>query len=324
MSIKIVTKKAFKLLHKHIKNKNDIYIFTLPRTGSTLLLEILNTDKNCKAASEPQAMNKHNRTVLEKYFNENFIKERYTDCSSEEQEQLFRYFSDLSAGKTWNSFYWSDFPKKEHSFRTNRTLFKTQKITYLFDDFLNHFDDYGIYLLRHPISHSLSRIRNKWTTYNQQYLQAEKIRETISYKAKIKAEAIIKNGSQLEKFVLSWCLENYVFFYLQKNNLLPEKLYPISFESIVNEPEKTMRTLCKKIELPFTQEMLKKIQIPSHGIVHSTNQTIQQIKNGENKQILSKWRNHISKTEEEKAYSILQEFDIHTYKYGNDLSEKMF
>lgn len=317
--MKSIIKTVLKQFHQHRAVLPDVYIFTLPRTGSTLLAEILNVNSSAKVCSEPFALNSENMNVLKQYFPADFPADRYTDFNKKQLLAVLVYLKELSLGNTWNSYYWSDFPGKDHSLNTEFTVFKLHKLTYLFDEVLEHLPGHGLYLIRHPLSHSLSRIRNGWDTYNKQYLASEKIKKELTEHAMQKAKQVMQSGSTLDKYVLSWCLENYVFLKKEKQHSLPENLHMISYEALVSNPEHSIREMCERLKIPFKQRMLEKVDLPSHGIVHSTDDTKAQIKQGENKQLLEKWRHKISIREEESAFSILDAFDIDLYRKGDNL-----
>lgn len=317
--MKPLIKNILKQFHHHRKKDDDIYIFGLGRSGTTLLAEILNTDRRSKLCSEPFALHSENKYVLLKYFESRFLNDRYLDINPQEFNQIIKYLRDLSEGKTWNSFYWSDFPGKDHSFRTEFTIFKLHKLCYLVEEIMQNLQGDGLYLIRHPLSHSLSRIRNGWDTYNQQYLGSKKIKKEITEQAAEKAKQVMQTGNKLDKFVLSWCLENYVFLKNEKEKSLPENLHMIAYEKLVSEPEQSIKDMCKKLKIPFRQRMLEKIDWPSHGVVHSTDDTKARIKQGENKQLLERWRQKISTTEEESAFSILDAFGIDLYRKSENL-----
>lgn len=321
MIIKSFVKSLLKAFHLHSKMKPDIAIITLPRAGSTLLAEVLNVDKESKLSSEPLGLNKGNIRILKKYFNSEDIKERYTDISNEQGKQFQRYFNDLSLGKTWNSFYWSDFFSKYHSFKTSRTIFKIHKLTYLFDDVLSKDETKFVYLLRHPISHSLSRIRNNWDTYSKQYSNANRIKENLTNEQLMLIDRIEEKGTSLEHFVLSWVLENYYYIKLCENK---NDIFLVTFEELVCDPQRVIKALCKFSNVSFVKEMVDVVQKPSHGVVHSTKETKEQIKLGDNLMILKKWRDKITKKEELAAFEILRAFKIDVYKYGEDLPEKKY
>lgn len=321
MAFKRFIKRGLKTFHTHKKSKDDIVIVTLPRTGSTLIAEILNVDMESKVCSEPLALNKNNLAVLRKYFDENELSERYTDVSETEIENFKRYFNDLSEGRLWNSFYWSDLFSKYHSFKTKRTIFKTHKLTYIYSKIFTSENIKLIYFLRHPISHSLSRIRNQWSTYNKQFANAKEINPRLTKEQVQLIERIENTGSRLEQFVLSWVFENYHYLELQKDS---DRIFLLTYEELVVNPKEVLKVLCIFCNLEFTSNMLDIVQKPSHGVVHSTNETRQEIKLGENFKIISKWRKNISYEEELAAFEILKAFNIDMYCFGEDLPKEKY
>jgi hypothetical protein len=308
-------KSLLKHLHRHEKSEPDIYIFALPRAGSTLLLEILNTNPRSKTSSEPLALNKGNMEVLRQYFDNDFLAERYVDISDKELDRMFGYFSELSQGRTWNSFYWSDLVTKNHQLSTQRTLFKTHRLSYYFDDFMHHFkDDYGLYLLRHPVAQAFSRMQQGWDHYIDLYAESKKIGALLSREARAKIGEVLAKGSQLEKFVLSWCLENYVYIQMMQNGRLPSRVFPVFYEDLVQNSERTIREICKKVEMEYSGDMLSIVNVPSRGIVHSTKETGAQIVAGNKDYLTKRWRDRIDPDSAEKVRDILLMFGITIYK----------
>ncbi|MCF8330984.1 MAG: sulfotransferase [Bacteroidales bacterium] len=306
-------KNTLKQFHQHRKKDDDIFIFGLGRSGTTLLAEILNTDRKSKLCSEPFALHSENKKILLKYFEADFLADRYLDLLPNDFYKVISYLHDLSKGKTWNSFYWSDFPGNDHRFSTNRTIFKIHKLTYLFIEIMAEIPAKGVYLIRHPLSHSISRMRNQWDTYASLFLNSKKIRQLLDSKAVEKANQIIQEGSQLEKFVLSWALENYIVLYKAKNNQLPDNILLISFEELITYPEKSLRKISSHCNLTYNNSMMKKVSKPSHGIVHSTSETRNQILEGKHKKLANKWKQEISLKDEAKAFRILEIMGIDYY-----------
>jgi hypothetical protein len=250
MSIKSLTKSLATHLHRHKKSEPDVFIFSLPRTGSTLLAEVLNTDPRSKTASESFALNKDNTRVLRKYFSKDFIAERYVDISEANFQKMLHYFILLSEGKTWNSYYWSDFFTPSHHLTTTRTIFKTHRVTYYFDDLLRNFkDDFGLYLIRHPVSHSLSRLRLGLSTYIDLYAEANKIKDMLPPGAKAKITHCNSRGSDMEKLIVSWCLENYLFIRKYQEGDLPPNVFSVFYEELVLNPEHALKDICQKLKI---------------------------------------------------------------------------
>lgn len=307
-------KQLLKVFHRHNKSLPDIYIFSLPRSGSTLLAEILNTDPETKTASESFAMNKDNLHLLRKYFKEEFLSERYTDISPNEFQSIISYYTALSEGKTWNAYYWSDLLTGNHQFQTSRTLFKTHKMTYHFDDLMRHFkNDFGIYLMRNPIAVSLSRIRMGWSTYIEQYKNALKLAGFISNELKQTIETTQKKGTALEKQVLSWCLENAVYLYNRQQKTMPENVIPVFYEDLILNPKKTLLAICSKTRLEFHPDMLKMIARPSSGIIHSEKEIKKEILSQNNLYLVNRWKEAVDRNSLLRIESLLDKFGYDFY-----------
>lgn len=319
MRIKTSIKNTLRLLHRHQPTYKDIYIISLGRAGSTLLAEMLNSQRGVRLVTEPLLNTSSNLDALKNYFNSHFISDRYVDLDKTDFEKLLKYFDHLSRMKTSNSIYWTDFGKRSHSFRTNRTVFKTHRLTYLFDELLEAVDALGIYLIRHPISHSLSRMRLGWDTYSDAYLAAAKIKNSISDQALKMAHTVLETGSVLQKYVLNWCLENFVFLNAQKLNIHTNKVIALSYEEILAYPEKVTLGLADRFGFSETDVMLAQIKKPSAGIIHSTKEASEQIQQGKAHLLLGSWRSKISDQDEKDAFDILEEFGFNQYQPGNDL-----
>ena len=314
MRIKNLLKTFIIKLHRHKKSESDVFIFSLPRGGSTLLAEVLNTDPHSKMASESFALNKNNTRILRKYFEKDFLDERYVDMPNESFQGMINYFLDLSEGKTWNSYYWSDFFTPFHHLATSRTIFKTHRVTYYFDDLMSYFkDDFGLYLLRNPVAHALSRLRKEWSSYLDLYAESLKIRDILPKKAKLKITQVSTTGSDLEKFIVSWCLENYVFIRSFQEGRLASNVFPVFYEDLVLNPEHTIKDICHKIKMEYNENMLSVVDVPSSGIVHSTKETEDQIKAGNKGYLTNRWKESIGKNTEKQVQDILTSFGIGIY-----------
>ena len=309
--------------HFHKKKHKDIYIFTLPRTGSTLLAEILNVSPNIQMISEPFSLDKYNEKILTKNLQNVIPRDRYVDITDYEKNAIFNYLSKLSLRKIPN-IQLTDVLKGKFHFITNQTIFKTHRITYLFDEFSNNNEIYILYLLRHPISHSLSRITIKTDDYTKEFFQAKKIQPNLNQHQIILIKQIIDTGSDLEKFTLSWCLENYIFLKKMINNELPANAIPVFYEELVLKPETVIQNLCNKTNLKYTGKMSQTIDIPSKGTIHSSEQKKDLIINKKISELIHNWRNIISSYEEKKVFKVLEKLDIDVYLPGSDLPNKKY
>ena len=318
--LKVILKQLLKYAHIHKKTQPDIFIFTLPRTGSTLLAEILNTTKHSKSVLEPFNMNRQTRPIIAKYIDDKAISERYFQLSNHQLDCIKIYLEDLSAGKLFNAYSWSDINTAYHSFKTENSIFKIHKISYYFDDIMNHFtSDYGLYLLRHPISHSLSRIRNNWSHYIKEFSTSEKIINQLTLNQNKLITETHNSNDILSKFVLSWCLENFVFLNAQRNNTLNNNVIPIYYERIIINTKKTINELYNFIQTKPNKAVFEIVNKPSKGVIHSSKETQKQILSKNKVYLIDRWQSQVSNTQLSNCQLILDAFNITIYNTKQSL-----
>lgn len=138
-------------LHKRGK-KPDVFIFSMPRSGSTWLMELIWSQSGFKYINEPLDLG---YDWICKYSGINGFQEYYENDIS---KKLVKYISDFSEGSS-NFLNPSPF-RKHHKFYTNRVVFKIIHATDLYiDDILSSINSKGVFLIRHPFDVSLSRKR---------------------------------------------------------------------------------------------------------------------------------------------------------------------
>ncbi len=316
-------KTLIKPFHHHKKEKEDIFIFTLGRSGSTLLTDILALAPGMKMVEEPFSLEAHNRPVLQSYLQDAFPRERYIDLEEGEWGQVLGFLFRLSETNTVSNINLTRLKKGEHQFKTNRTLFKIHKLNALASDILSCLEGKAIFLLRHPISHSLSRYRLKWGTYILPFLYSKKVGSLLPSRLKDILLEVDNQGTWLEKYVASWCLENYGLL-SQPAQLDKERYVLLSYEELVALPNETVQKLCDFLAIDFHTKMTQKLNDPSRGIVHSTNETAREIKDGKGNALLAKWREMVTVEHEEKAFKIMDAFGFDIYQRGEDLPHEKY
>ena len=273
-------------------------------------MEMIASQPNIKAACEPLLFN---RDILDDYLVQR--RDRYISLNKKESDNLKDYFSKLANGELYHGRTYNNILSKEHSFITNRTVFKILRGNDLIEWFEKNFDGEIIYLIRHPISISLSRIRNKWDNYIDLYLESEYFKGNQLNKSQIKfINSINKTGTKLEKFVLSWCLENYKIY----NKVKKKKKYNlISYEELTINTKGISKYLAKKLDLNDWEVMYRTTNNPSAGIKHSTNKIKKSIVKKDKEYLIRRWKEEVGDKEEKQCFDILNEFNIDLYEYGN-------
>lgn len=311
----------FLLIHK--KSKNDIFIFSSFRSGSTWLAEILYKFSNVKYVQEPLSSSK--RRILKNISpikpSDSFL---YQDIIGNEVV-LKKYITNLSKGKHVISRRY-DFLSSSFEFYTNRSVIKILRASAIVEWFVeNYTDDYFIILFRHPISCALSKLKsgvkkdfvssiNKYLNdegYVNSYLPKELVGEIISQR---------ENYSEIEQEIIIWCLDNkpLLNLYNNKNN---EKLILLTYEELLISTENVVNFLTKKMDL----QNFKNVIHDMHAASASTKYNKENVGNYKNGEVfLNKWKKEISREQEVKIFELIDLFNIDIYQFNESMAQKRY
>ncbi len=309
-SIKIVIKQLLRPLHRHEKSAPDVFLFALPRSGSTLLTEMMATGRGVKVASETFSLVNGSPSLLCRHLSPDSLAERYVDLSDEQLSGVVEYLYDISKGRYWNAYNYADLRKGSYRYSSNRTFHKLQKLNYHYREIMDHFaSDRAIYLVRHPAAVALSRIRNGWRHYISDFAQAAQIANSLSIDQTGMIRQISDGDSELLRFVLSWCLENYIIYHYP---LHPSTMV-IRYEDMVSDTEQSLRSICQHVDMKYQPSMMAPLARPSRGIVHSDSTAVEAITQRDQDQILYGWRSELSARQLDQIGEVLRVFKIHDY-----------
>jgi hypothetical protein len=314
MDISLLTRKVFKQLftsfNKHREAKLPIFLFSSARSGSTWLMEMIYSEIGLKYINEP--LEKKNID----FYNMLPIKHRwnYLSLNSEEQKVFIDYFTDSHKTKVFGprNIFSSDF-----NFFTNRRIFKIIRANSLIEWFDDNLEGQIIYLIRHPIAQSLSCIAQNHHCEIYEYLQDKGFQNTYLNQNQVDLiRKIWEKGTEIEKFVTEWCLDNIVP--LRRISKHPNWIV-LSYEKLVLEPIKNINLIQKRLNLTNCKKMYTKIKKPSKTTNSRNLSTVKDIKEGVGEKIVSKWRRKVTLKEEKNLFAILGEFNIDVYQKGIDL-----
>ncbi|MFW5790250.1 MAG: sulfotransferase domain-containing protein [Bacillota bacterium] len=315
-------KKILNKVHYHRQSqKNDIFIFSTFRSGSTWLAETIKSHPGIKFPIAPDKIEFLEN--IDPYFKEIKARPYYIDLSPDEKERLKKYVKLASAGEIVFGRRYVDLFARHHSFLTDRSVFRLLRSNFMVQWYLENFDLDMIFLFRHPIAASLSRHRawkestnpDFWSPKTDYLLHSEYFKNNyLTPEIKEFITAINKYGSMNEQFVLSWCLENLPLIEQIKNNQ-SEFIHLLTYEDLLINPDQVITYLSQQLDLIHKDKLLQSLEIPSSTTRYSDKKTRKKFDEHQYNQeyLLKKWRKKISAEETEKLMSIVEFFDINIY-----------
>jgi hypothetical protein len=295
--------------HRPSKRPN-VLIFSLPRSGSTWLQELIWSQSGFKYANEPLNIK---GIFLQKKSKIRGFSELYTE---EVKPKVITYFKKITEGKI---HVLDPSPlRKNTRFFTNRVVFKVIHGGELFiNDIAKATNSKIVYLLRNPIAVSLSRKQLPRT----KELTSELVLSTFTSEEKEVVSAIMENGDSMEKRILMWCIQNRLALHQRTKDWLV-----ISYESLTVEPEKVIDKLAKHCELSDPEKMINSVNIPSAVTIQSEKDSVNLMQNTSDKrqELISKWRSKVSEADAKKYFEICKKMNIDIYNFESDLPKADF
>ena len=294
---------------RHVPDgRPDILIFSTPRSGSTWLMEMLLSQPGYRYCDEP--FNLRTASVRIQLGLQHWD-ELYRETNL---ERLAGYLRGFSNGRPVHA-------KLKHVLPASRlyrpvTHAIVFKILHAGEDRIEwlgqQLNARIVYLIRHPVPVSLSR---RCTPRLESFIRSEYARHFRPDQLET-ARRVIKEGSALEKGVLSWCFQNAIPLKSRQPHW-----FVVSYEQLVLQPETVISAMAGSLGLPDPYRMLSVLNIPSTTTWQSDESTRQRIgaaEGGGREWMISKWRRRVNGSEERRVMELLKLFEIHAYRAGSD------
>ncbi|MFW6390008.1 MAG: sulfotransferase domain-containing protein, partial [Halanaerobiales bacterium] len=320
--VKYYLKKILNLMHVHKNSsKKDIFIFSSFRSGSTWLAEIIKSQPGIKFPISPNKI--EFLPNIDSYYKKIKPRPYYIKLNSREKNILKKYIQKTSSAEIVYGRRYIDIFKKNHSFVTDRSVFRLLRSNYLYKWFDTNFDIYKIFLIRHPIAASISRKKiwenssnpSYWSPNNKYFLNSKFFcKNHLTTEQKKYLENKVQDCSLLEKFIISWCLENLSLIKKvqnQNNNFIF-----LTYEDLLINSNKILNFLSDNLNLPDIDKMKEQLKIPSSTVRYSENKTKNNFENHSyNKNyLLSKWKQKVDNKMEKRIFDILKQLNINIYR----------
>ncbi|MEM6785630.1 MAG: hypothetical protein AAF624_18065 [Bacteroidota bacterium] len=231
---------------------------------------------------------------------------QFIHLDREEEPRVERFLSALFSGDLVVNAPW-EFWKSRFQRTTDRVLLKIVDAKGLIDWIDERFDVQTVYLTRHPIPTSLSIIRNGWDLTAHSYLRCKAFsNKWLGDGRREEVWGILESGTELEKYVLNWGLENLKPLALCGSR--PDWLH-LHYEDVLRSPDETLEALASRLDLGDLESMRQVIRQPSRSTAKlSSNYTsaapLAQI---------TKWQSVVSTQDVRSAQAVLDLLGIQCY-----------
>ena len=311
-SVRATAKEAIWLTVRHRPgDKRNICLFCTRRGGSTWLMETIAANRGILPLNQPIEIVTPNLTPYQFRRLPKFDGGMVIHPDEEQEQALRAYVDDLMAGRIRVNApvaFW----RKGFRFRTDRLLLKITGGKPMMDWFDTNYDVDTVFLVRHPVPQSLSCIRNGWPTTTKIYLRNEWFVETVIADPGLRdyAESVDRGGTDLERFVVNWVVEN-----LYPLRVLAQRPHwlALSYEECVVDQDRVFDEVCRRLQLTDIDRMRAAAGRESRSSSLSSAENVSAIKTGDREAQVSGWRKRISTEDEKRVADILDRFAVTLY-----------
>jgi hypothetical protein len=278
-----------------------VFIHSLPRSGSTWLMELILSQPGFRRFNEPLNLRKT-------FVRENLGIDEWAELHDvHSAEKIERYFARLCSGALRDARYnfKGPFSRNYRPF-TWRTVFKIINGGHEHIHWLAEAQNGKVVLLlRHPIPVAQSR---KSFPELDAILRSHLAEEFSDCQRRI-AEQVMREGTKVAMGVLDWCLRNASAIRKSKPSWSI-----VTYEQLVLDPAPVVFEMSRKLDLPRPERMLRRLKTPSRSFKQSTPETRQVLRSDRShdskKWLVEKWKSSVSAGDLERAGEIIHAFGL--------------
>lgn len=282
----------------------SVMVFTMPRSGSTWLMELIWSQPGFKCVNEPFDLR---NPLVRLHLGLTSWTELQNDAHQKDVQRYLQGYLDNRVHATEVAPHANTFYRP----LTRRIVFK---IIHAGENQIDWFrETFGVrvvFMLRHPIPVSLS---NQVYPRLTSYLESDFRKRFTPAQLKLAAQ-VIASGSKLERGVLDWCFQN--AGPLRDRN---DDWAVVTYEQLVLDPEPATHYLADKLELPDAAKMQQHLGRAS-GVKRKSDLETKKLLDEQDSaakrlRLVSKWQDKVSEADAKQAMSILGVFEIGVYRY---------
>lgn len=294
----------------------NVFVHSMPRSGSTWLMELILTQPGFTYYNEP--LNVRKDAVREHLGVSDWTALHQSDF----KEKLGPYINKLCSGTIRDPRFNRPSPLSPF-YRpiTRRVVFK---IIHGAEEHINWLSETCngrvVFLIRHPVAVSVSRkVSPKLNTI----LDTDFGRKFTVPQLKI-ARRIIATDDHFSRGVLDWCLRNSIA--LQS---MTDDWVVLTYEQLIIDPEPAVDRLASRLELARPDRIMSQLSVPSRSTnlsTASTREVLRDERDPAGKQwLVEKWKQKVSSEQLNFVAEMLDAFDMGgIYNAGDALPEKSY
>ncbi|SDF50315.1 Sulfotransferase family protein [Salipiger thiooxidans] len=282
-------------------SKSDIALIGSRRSGSTLLMQVIGHAPGVKSSDQPFALTTATNAQMQHLGwppGGMFI-------APDEQTtaKLQTYVRKMRQGEIHVREPWR-FWKGDFHFRSDRLVLKTTDASYL-KPLLDEAGFLTILYFRHPVPQSISCARNGWGHKLDQFASHRPLCERLlAPELRDLLDRILAEGTQIEQYVLGWCLENMPLFAAFQGGTPT-----IFYEDMVLDPDGTIARLVELCDIAPTPKMRAMFGNASNSVRGlSDREGADAIRSGDVQALIGRWRGKVEEADIARAQAILDHF----------------
>lgn len=290
--------------------KKPICLHASRRSGSTLLMQVIAANQGVMFSDQPFGLYSIGSANVNRL--PVFAYSQVTCPDEDEAAILRRYFQRLIDGEIRVNAPWKLWSPDFHLFN-DRICLKITDAKALIDWIDQQFDVQTVVLTRHPVAQAMSVADNGWLTTGKGLLKnSDFVEQWLSDGLESYCWDLYRHGSELERRIVDWALENLVPL-----RLLPERLdwLFIGYEDLICQTPKVLDYLAAELRLDNRKAMAKQVVRPSRstrGASSVERQGMIQTRNQDG--LLDSWQARIDDDDLRGCFRVLDRFGIDLYR----------
>lgn len=291
------------MLNRHVPGeKRNIALLGSRRSGSTLLGQSIALNKGVKYVDQP--FSPFNSTPHHTNFLPAVSGGQYCGIGRFEEARIRRFLTLLLSGDIHIREQWR-FWQEDFHFRSNRIVLKTTNAHFL-EHYLVEANCHIVRFFRHPVSQSLSCLRNDWEDNLTGFAPCKPFRDRyLNTELCALLDHVDAEGDRFQRHILAWCCEN-----LPLMRAATARTLVLHYEHLVTDPDTLVQQLAEHCDLPDTARMREMIAEPSASTRRNLSEatTVEAVKTGQTDMLVGRWNKSISDTQLAQAREILGAF----------------